>query len=66
MMPIMEDKVATITAQIVADLGPALSPQTPDDPLVQLRGRELDIKEEDTSSEKIKYNEKRQQHASIC
>ena len=47
MMPIMEDKVATITAQIVADLGPALSPQMPDDPLVKLRGRELDIKEED-------------------
>jgi len=46
-MPIMEDKVATITAQLVSDLGPALSPQTPDDPLVGLRGRELDIKQED-------------------
>ena len=47
MMPIMEDKVATITAQIVADLGPALSPQMPNDPLVELRDRELDIKEAD-------------------
>tara|TARA_R110002096_G_scaffold419521_1_gene624219 strand:- start:133 stop:870 length:738 start_codon:yes stop_codon:yes gene_type:complete len=47
MMPIMEDKVATITTQLLEQLGPALSPQMPDDPLVKLRDRELDIKEED-------------------
>ena len=47
MMPIMEDKVAAITAQLIADLGPAMAPQMPNDPLVELRDRELDIKEAD-------------------
>jgi len=47
MMPIMEDKVATITTQLLEQYGPAMSAQTEEDPLVELRDRELDIKEAD-------------------
>jgi len=47
MMPIMEDKVATITTQLLEQYAPAMSAQTEEDPLVELRDRELDIKEAD-------------------
>ena len=49
MQPIMEDKVAQITNQLLEQLAPELMPpqQQPEDPLVELRARELDIKEAD-------------------
>ena len=47
MQLIMEDKVAQITTQIMEELAPDLVPPQQDDPLVNLRDRELDIKEAD-------------------
>ena len=47
MQLIMEDKVAEITMQLTEQLIPELVPQQQDDPLVELRDRELDIKEAD-------------------
>ena len=47
MQLIMEDKVAQITTQIIEELAPELAPPQQDDPLVNLRDRELDIKEAD-------------------
>ena len=47
MQVIMEDKVAQITTQIMEDLAEDLAPPQQDDPLVNLRDRELDIKEAD-------------------
>ncbi len=47
MQVIMEDKVAQITTQIMEDLAQDLAPPQQNDPLVELRDRELDIKEAD-------------------
>jgi len=47
MQLIMEDKVAQISTQLSEALLPQLAPAQPEDPLVQLRDRELDIKEAD-------------------
>jgi hypothetical protein len=47
MQLIMEDKVAQMTNQLVEEIAPALTPTQEDDPLVDLRDRELDIKEAD-------------------
>ena len=47
MQLIMEDKVAQITTQIMEELAPDFVLPQQDDPLVNLRDRELDIKEAD-------------------
>ena len=47
MQVIMEDKVAQISMQLTEAMAPELAPTQQDDPLVNLRDRELDIKEAD-------------------
>jgi len=47
MQAIMEDKVAQITMQLVEELAPELLVQQPEDPLVELRREELDLKDKD-------------------
>lgn len=47
MQLVMEDKVAQISMQLTETMAPELTPPQQDDPLVNLRDRELDIKEAD-------------------
>ncbi len=47
MQLVMEDKVAQISMQLTEAMAPELTPPQQDDPLVNLRDRELDIKEAD-------------------
>jgi hypothetical protein len=47
MQLIMEDKVAQISMELTEAMSPQLAPPQQDDPLVNLRDRELDIKEAD-------------------
>jgi hypothetical protein len=47
MAPILEDKVAQISSEILNDLAPQFKSQDDEDPLVELRREELGIKAED-------------------
>ena len=47
MQVMLENKVAQITAQLVSQIAPAFEMKKPDDPLVELRREELDIKAAD-------------------
>jgi len=47
MAPIFEDKVAQASAEILNDLAPQFKSQDDEDPLVELRREELEIKAED-------------------
>lgn len=47
MQLVIEDKVAQISMQLTETMAPELTPPQQDDPLVNLRDRELDIKEAD-------------------
>ena len=47
MQNLIESKVAEICAQLIEQIAPSFAQQEPNDPLVDLRRKELDIKEED-------------------
>ena len=47
MQAVMETKVAQVTAELVDQISPAFEPRQPEDPLIDLRREELDIKAAD-------------------
>ena len=47
MQAVLETKVAQITAELVDQISPAFEPKQPEDPLIDLRREELDIKAAD-------------------
>ena len=47
MNPLVEDKVAQTTAQLLSEMAPQFKTQDDEDPLVELRKQELEIKAED-------------------